>query len=99
MNKTRTAVVLFLCGCAAFLFIATFARPLGSAPRSSARIEDAGQDPDLPPRLADGLSRREFMERRAEYTLMRRGIFRGQKVDLHQRQEAIKMMEEQETQL
>src|SRR4051812_1020929 len=94
--KAKTAVVFILFGCAAPLVFFAFSGPLGSQPKSPLRIEDAGEDPDMPPGFAGNMSRGEFIAQRAEYIAMRRGIFRGKAADLRQRQEAILTMEGQE---
>src|SRR3954447_17880755 len=96
MNTTKSALVLVLSAGAAFLLVAAFSRHAGGGPRSTTRIEDAGQDPDTPPGFGapnGGLSREEFMLRRAEYIGLRRGVDKNHPADPHVRQDAIAKME------
>ncbi len=100
MNRPlKTAAILILCVTAVILLVASFSRAVIGAGQSRIRIEDAGVDPDAPATLGApnaGLSRQEFMQRRADYIGLRRGLDKEHPADPHVRQEAIAMMEAQQ---
>src|SRR5947209_11539410 len=98
MNRVRTALVVILSLSAALLLVSSLTHIGGGAARFAIRVENAGEDPDMPTGLGlPALNRKDFMLRPAEYMAMRRGIHKGQPVDLKLRQEAITMLEAQES--
>jgi hypothetical protein len=100
MNRLRIAVLIVFAAISGSLFIFSFTHFAGGAGQAVSRIEDAGQDPDAPPISLGppngGMSREEFMLRRAEYIGLRRGFDKDHVVDPHLRQAAIAMMEAQQ---
>ena len=103
MSRLKIAVLVVFAAMSALLFVFSFTQFAGGAAQSVARIENAGQDPDAPPISLGppngGMSREEFMLRRAEYIGLRRGFDKNHPVDPKLRQAAIAAMEAQQQRL
>jgi hypothetical protein len=100
MNRIKITILAVFAAMSALLFVSSFTQFAGGAARSAIRVENAGQDPDAPPISLGapngGMTREEFMLRRAEYIGLRRGFDKDHLVDPHLRQAAIAMMEAQQ---
>ena len=103
MSRLKIAVLIVFAAMSASLFVFSFTQFAGGAAQSVARIENAGQDPDSPPISLGppngGMSREEFMLRRAEYIGLRRGFDKNHPADPKLRQAAIAAMEAQQQRL
>jgi hypothetical protein len=100
MSRLKIAAFLVLAAMSALLLVSSLTQFAGGASRTVIRVENAGQDPDAPPISLGapngGMSREEFMLRRAEYIGLRRGFDKDHLVDPKLRQTAIATMEAQQ---